>query len=345
MRSCEKSKAAAIPDEVAQEATKSQVLALESLIVNSPMGSVQPRLFFNIELYGTKLLALLDSLAGCSYLGKGLSAKFAEKLKSLSSSAHIADGSAVPVQGIFNVKIMLDEMKHSMPFHVSDDLQYECILGIDFKRRFKLKIDYGNDTWSTPRGIVRSFYPFGHDPISFPALASIGGFSRATVDQQLQIEEIKQRLISPTPETLGLANVKPDFIDIQGHEPIRDAPKKYSQKILKAARDEVDRMLAEGIIEPSDGLWRSCPVLVPKSSDTFRFCIDYKRVNKMTKALAYPLRNMDDILDKLRSAKYISKLDLSQAYHQIPLDPRCREATAFRCQGEDCSSFCNSRMD
>ena len=200
-------------------------------------------------------------------------------------------------------------------FRVSNDLQYECILGIDFKRRFKLKIDYGNDTWSTPRGIVRQFYPYGHDPTSFPALASIGGLSRATVDQQLQIEEIKQRLILPTPETLGLTKVKPHFIDIQGHEPIRDAPRKYSQKMLKAARDEVDRMLSEGITEPSDGPWRSCPVLVPKSSDTFRFCIDYKRVNKVTKALAYPLRNMDDILDKLRTAKYISKLDLSQAYH------------------------------
>ena len=122
-----------------------------------------PRLFLNIELNGIKLLALLDSGAGCSYLGKGLSAKFAEKLEPRSSSAHIADGSAVPVQGILNVEITLYEMKNSMPFRVLDDLQYECILGIDFKRRFKLKIDYGNDTWSFPRCIVCSFYPFGYD--------------------------------------------------------------------------------------------------------------------------------------------------------------------------------------
>ena len=194
MGSCEKSKAAAIPDGVAQKATKSQVLVPESLIVNSPMGSVELRLFFNIELNGIKLLALLDSGAECSYLGKGLNAKLADKLEPRSSSAHFADGSAVPVQGILNVEITPDEMKRSIPFRVSDDLQYECILGIDFKRRFKLKIDYGNDTWSTPRGIVR---PYVYDPTSFPALASIGGLSRATVDQQLQIEDIKQRLIPP----------------------------------------------------------------------------------------------------------------------------------------------------
>ena len=59
----------------------------------------------------------------------------------------------------------------------------------------------------------------------------------------------------------------------------------------------------------------------------------------MTKALAYPLRNMDDILDKLRTAKYITKLDLSQSYHQIPLDPKCREATAFSVQGRGLFQF------
>ena len=293
---------AAISPEGTPEVPKCQVLAPESLIVSSPIGSIEPRLFFNIELNGMKLLALLDNGAGCSYLGKSLSAKFADKLEPFSSSAHIADCSTVPVQGLLNIEITLDDMKQSMPFGVSDDLQYECILGIDFKRRFKLKIDYENDTWWTSKGIIRQFYPYGHDPSIFPALASVGGLSRATVDQQIKIEEIKKRLIPPTPATLGLANVDPHFIDIQGHEPIRDAPRKYSQKMLKAAWDEVDRMLAEGIIEPSSGPWRSCPVLVPKTSETFRFCIDYKRVNNVTKALAYPLRNMDDILDKLRTA-------------------------------------------
>ena len=69
-------------------------------------------------------MALLDNGTECSYFGKGLSAKFADKLEPLSSSAHVADGSAVPVQGLLIVEITLDDMKHSMPFRVSDDLQY-----------------------------------------------------------------------------------------------------------------------------------------------------------------------------------------------------------------------------
>ena len=195
-------------------------------------------------------------------------AKFADKLEPLSSSAHIADGSAVAVQGLLNIEITLDDMKHSMPFRVSDEFQYECFLGIDFKRRFKLKIDYENNTWWTPKRIIRQFYTYEYNPTIFPALASVGGLSRATVDQQLKIEEIKKRLIPPTPATLGLAHIAPHFIDIQGHEPIRDAPGKYSQKMLKAAWDEVYRMLAEGIIEPSNGPSRSCPVF---STKDFRY--------------------------------------------------------------------------
>ena len=205
--SCDQSEAAAKTSEDHPAVTKCQVLSPELLIVSSPIGSIEPRLFFNIQLNGMKLLALLDNGAGCSYLGKGLNAKFAGKLEPLSSSAHIADGSAVPVQGLLNVEITLDDMKHSMPFRVSDDLQYECILGIHFKRRFKLKIDYENDTWWTPKGIIRQFYPYGHDPTIFPALASVGGLSRATVDQQLKIEEGKKILIPPTAATLGWTNI------------------------------------------------------------------------------------------------------------------------------------------
>ena len=70
---------------------------------------------------------------------------------------------------------------------------------------------------------MHQFYPYGQDPTCFPALASIGGISRATADQQIIIEALKKKLIPPTSEKLGLANVAPHFIDIQGNEPIRQA--------------------------------------------------------------------------------------------------------------------------
>ena len=81
--SCDQSEAAAKTSEDHPEFTKCQVLSPESLIVSSPIGSIEPRLFFNIELNGMKLLALLDNGARCTYRGKGLSAKIADKLEPL----------------------------------------------------------------------------------------------------------------------------------------------------------------------------------------------------------------------------------------------------------------------
>ena len=109
--------------------------------------------------------------------------------------------------------------------------------------------------------------------------------------------------------------------------------------MIEAAQAEVDRMLAEGIIEPSESPWSSCPVIVPKSNGKHRFCTDFRLVNQVTKRDAYPIPHMDNIFDKLRSARYISTLDLSQAYHQIPLEAKSREVTAFTIPGRGLMQF------
>ena len=129
-------------------------------------------------------------------------------------------------------------------------------------------------------------------------------------------------------------------IDVQGHEPVKQKVRRTSPRKITAAQEEVDRMLAEEIIEPSEGPWSSCLVIVPKSNGKNRFCIDYRLVNRLTKRDAYPIPYMDDIFDKLRSAKYISTLDLSQAYHQIPLEVfKSREVTAFTVPGRGLMQF------
>ena len=73
--------------------------------------------------------------------------------------------------------------------------------------------------------------------------------------------------------------------------------------------------------------------MIRMSNDKYRFCIDFRKLNAVSKADAYPLPYMDAILRKLKSAKYISTLDLSSAYHQIPLIPVSKELTAFTVPG------------
>ena len=108
----------------------------------SAVSNVEPRLFFNIELNGRKLLGMLDDGSVHSYLGKGVSKEFAGKLEQEAASVRVVDGGAVKLQGILNLTVSIDNTQLNMPFRVADELQYDCILGIDFKRAFKMKIDY-----------------------------------------------------------------------------------------------------------------------------------------------------------------------------------------------------------
>ena len=88
-------------------------------------------------------------------------------------------------------------------------------------------------------------------------------------------------------------------------------------------------MTEHGIAEPSYSAWSSPCILVPKPDGTYRFCTDYRKVNSLTKVDSFPLPRMDDCVDRVGAAKYVSKLDLLKGYWQVPLSERAKEISAF----------------
>ncbi len=88
-------------------------------------------------------------------------------------------------------------------------------------------------------------------------------------------------------------------------------------------------MLELGVIEESHSDWASPIVLVPKMDGSVRFCVDYRRVNAVSKFDAYPMPRVDELLDRLGVAHFYSTLDLTKGYWQIPLSPLSKEKTAF----------------
>lgn len=128
-------------------------------------------------------------------------------------------------------------------------------------------------------------------------------------------------------------------IEVGSSRPIRQRCYVVSPRVQEAIHAEVDRMLADGIIEPSHSEWSSPIVMMKKPNGTYRFCLDFRKVNGVSKKDAYPLPNMSGILDKLRAARYISTIDLSQAYFQIPLEKKSHEITAFSVPGKGLFHF------
>jgi hypothetical protein len=109
--------------------------------------------------------------------------------------------------------------------------------------------------------------------------------------------------------------------------------------IQQAINKEIDKLLLEGAIEPSTSAWSSPIVMVKKPNGDHKMCLELRKVNAVTKRDSYPLPYIEDILRKLRSAKFISIVDLKNGYWQVPLESSSREKTAFTIPGRGLFQF------
>src|SRR5437868_1023295 len=105
----------------------------------------------------------------------------------------------------------------------------------------------------------------------------------------------------------------------------------YSVSITKQAfiNEEVQQMLDNKLIKDSTSPWASSVVLVMKKNRKKRFCVDYRKLNTITKKDSYLLPYIDELLDSFAGATYFSTLDLMSRYWQVMMHPADREKTAF----------------
>ena len=105
------------------------------------------------------------------------------------------------------------------------------------------------------------------------------------------------------------------------------------RRVPEALKDsincEVNRMLEQNIIRPSSSPWSSPVVMVQKKDGSWRFCIDYRKLNSVTHRDAYPLPRIDATLDSLTGCQYFTTLDLAAGYWQVGLEEGDKEKTAF----------------
>ena len=110
---------------------------------------------------------------------------------------------------------------------------------------------------------------------------------------------------------------------------IKQRPRREAYGTQPIVREEIEKMLAQDVIEPSTSAWASPIVLVKKKDGTSRFCVDYRCLNEVTIKDAYPLPRIEDNLDALQGACWFSTLDLASGYWQVEVRPEDREKTAF----------------
>jgi hypothetical protein len=108
-------------------------------------------------------------------------------------------------------------------------------------------------------------------------------------------------------------------------------------RLAEAQKEEVntqmEQMLKDELISPSKSEWNFPLVVVPKKTDAsgkpkWRICIDFRKLNEVSIGDSLPLTNIQDILDKVRKARYLTALDCAPGFHQIPIkkEDRCKTA-------------------
>uniref|UniRef100_A0A8C1KT19 Gypsy retrotransposon integrase-like protein 1 n=1 Tax=Cyprinus carpio TaxID=7962 RepID=A0A8C1KT19_CYPCA len=154
------------------------------------------------------------------------------------------------------------------------------------------------------------------------------GLDHLTASQQSQVQVLfTSKVFSEYP---GFTNLIEHGVILKPDAVVKRQSYRIPERLQVPLQEEVDLMLRLGIIEPSNSEWCHPIVLVPKKDGSIRFCIDIRYLNSVSQFDSYPTPRISDLIDRLGQSKYLTTMDLSKGYWQIPLTSPSRPLTAFR---------------
>ncbi|GKD72559.1 putative reverse transcriptase domain-containing protein [Tanacetum coccineum] len=117
---------------------------------------------------------------------------------------------------------------------------------------------------------------------------------------------------------------------VPGDAPVARAPYRLAHSEMKKLSDQLQDLSDKGFIRPGSSLWGAPVLFVKKKGGSFRMCIDYRQLNKLTVKNRYPLIRINDLFDQLQGSSVYSKIDLRSGYHQLRVREEDIPKTAFR---------------
>ena len=283
------------------------------------------RPYAKVRIGNSNVLGLLDSGATRSCLGhraEELINAAGLRVTPFVEPVLTASGSEQKVTGQVRVAVSFKDQVKLMTMLVVPSLTQELYLGCDFWKLFNIAPDVVSEITS----------PIIDEKITMDITHQL------SLEESCRLDRVKRKFPSFALMGLGKTDIEEHVIDTGDAPPIKQRHYPVSPAVQKAMYAELDRMLEMGVIEESNSAWNSPVVLIRKPGKD-RLCLDSRKVNEVTKKDAYPLPHISGLLSRLQDTKFISSIDLKDAFWQIPLEKTSREKTAFTVPGRPLYQF------
>ena len=217
----------------------------------------------------------------------------------------------------YEVTITIEKIYKKLLMYVIPGLNYDVLLGTDAARLFELQLHFNKKPIQPLYHIQEAQDPY-----------DIALHEADKLRMNNLLKKYDQTLASKY-DPLGITTAIKHDIDTGNEHPIRQQPYRQSPEQKRILEAEIKELLNKKVIRPSESPWSSPVVMVPKPDGTTRVCIDYRKLNGLTKKDAHPLPKIDEMLDHLKDTRVFSTMDLLSGFHQVPLTEDSIPKTAF----------------
>lgn len=291
------------------------------------------RPYAKLKICGEDIDGLLDSGANVTVLGVGCLKKVKKwnlPVKPVNTNIRTADGTNRVVSGYVDVPYEFNGERHVIATLLLEHVTKELILGTDFWKAFKIEARTCAMVGLAECALLENDVDF-----EAPKAPIVSETHDLTPEQLKRLEEVKKLFPFAKKEgKLSSTKLIRHRIDTGDAKPIRQKQYVMSPYVQDQVNKEIERLLGRDIIERvSNPEWLNPVIPVKKPNGSIRLCIDARRLNEVTVKNSYPQQNVNRILGRLQGTRYLTAIDLTDAFYQIELEEGSRPKTAFAISG------------